>query len=111
VAFTWNPITGELDVTGGFGGGAPTVQDPNFVHTFVIADFTGPSGGSYSLTLPASTHGKGLNPIVQVMELVGPDYESVILAFKINPSGDVTIYVTDVPDLRFDGKIIVSENN
>jgi hypothetical protein len=110
VSFTFNPLTGEFDITG-TGGGGPVVQNPNYVKTFVIADFVGPSAGSYTFTVLSSTHGKGLNPIVQVLEQVGLEYESVILAYKINASGDVTIFVSDVPDLRFDGKLILSENN
>lgn len=108
MGWIYNPFTGSLDLVGTSGGG---VQDPNFVDTFLIADWTGPSGGLYSYSLTAVTHGKGTDPIVQVYELNGSDYEIANVFFKVNSSGDITIQVSDTPDLRFDGKIVVSENN
>ena len=107
-----NPITGNLDFTGsGGGGGGPVSQTPNYVHSFTSANFTGPGGGFYTLSLAAATHGKGTNPVVQIYETNGANFEQVFAFCQIDGSGNITMKVTASPDSRFSGKLIVSENN
>ncbi len=78
----------------------------------VTTDWGVASGGFYSIIIPGATHGKGLNPIIQVYELNGSDYELVTASISIDSSnGDVTLGVLEVPDARFEGKIIIAENN
>jgi len=64
--------------------------------------------GFYEHTVSAATHGKGLNPEVQVYELNGAIYEMTIPSILVNASGDVTIQINQTPDLRFTGKLIIS---
>lgn len=109
--FKFNIISGELDIVGTSGGG-PAVQSPNYVATFNNpVSWGSPSGGLYTLTVPVATHGKGQNPVVQILELNGSDYQNIAITHTIKPSGDIVITVPETPDLRFSGKVIVAENN
>lgn len=106
-----NPISGEFDIVGTTGGGA-AVQSPNYVATFSNPVSWGlPSAGEYTLTVPVATHGKGQNPIVQILELSGSDYVTVAISHKVDSLGNIIIQVSETPDLRFNGKVIVAENN
>lgn len=62
----------------------------------------------YVLTIPASTHLKGLNPQIQVYEIEGSDFASVIVYTAINSTGDIVVAVPQSPDNRFAGKAIIS---
>lgn len=62
----------------------------------------------YILTIPASTHLKGINPQVQVYEVDGSDFANVIIYTAINASGNITLAVPQTPDTRFTGKVIIS---
>ena len=109
MAFEFNPLTGEFDIVGSSGSGA---QAPNYLQTFVSGDWVGPVDGFYSLTILASIHNKGINPVIQVFELNGTDYEEIDLSITVHSiTGDITLGVTETPDSRFNGKIIISENN
>lgn len=72
------------------------------------SDWTGPLGGYYSINYLASSHGKGFYPSYKIQELISTDYYDVLPdTIQINSSGDITMYVIDVPDGRFSGRIIV----
>ena len=62
----------------------------------------------YILTIPASTHLKGINPQVQVYEVDGSDFANVIVYTAINANGNITLAVPQTPDTRFTGKVIIS---
>jgi len=109
LGITYNPFNGNLDFTG---SGGSAVQSPNYFAIFNnTTDWGSASGGNYTITILASTHGKGTNPIVQILELNGSDYETIVVSHKLNASGDISVLVSDTPDLRFNMKIIISENN
>jgi hypothetical protein len=73
-----------------------------------LGDWTGPSGGFYTLTILASTHGKGTSPSVQCYVSSGSDFESITPdSIILNSSGDVTISIPSSPDLRLLGKIAI----
>lgn len=62
------PATGECEWAAPSGGGGIPSR---YVQTFADTDWVIPSSlvpgpGNFDLTIPAATHGKGLNPIVQV---------------------------------------------
>ena len=108
MSLKFNPITGQFDLV----GNGSTAQSPNYEQTFVVADFSGPFSNHYQIIIAAATHGKGLNPIIQVFELVGSEYEVVTTAVSVNTTtGDVKVGVLATPDARFNGKVIISENN
>lgn len=104
----FNPLSGiGLDFTGtsgGGGGGLATRYTATFNDN---TNWGSPSGGFYTLVKTALTHGHGTTPNVQVFELVGAVYEEVFLATIVNASGDVSIQVTDSPDNRFNGLILI----
>lgn len=112
MGISYNPFSGNLDLTGISSGGGPVTQDPNYVGTFnSTSDWGSASGGVYTLTVTAAIHGKGLNPVVQILEESGSDFLSVVLTHKLTSTGDVVLEVMETPDNRFAGKIIISENN
>lgn len=88
----------------GTGGGA----DPAFVQSFLIANWAGPSGGEYTYTISAASHGKGANPAVTVYEDVGVTWDEVSIEIEIDVSGNVVLKVTEVADTRFDGKVVIN---
>lgn len=91
-------------------GSAWIPQQPGtgkYIDQFVIADFVSNSG-EYWLEYNEATHQKGVNPVVQVLELTAGQYSSVITTIEITNAGIVRIRVPQSPDLRFDGKIIIA---
>lgn len=105
---TFNPFSGNLDFTGSSGGGGPSVADRHIV-TFDASGAWGvPSGGYYSITIPAATHGKGLNPTVSAFEDIGGGSFSAITAeIEVSSTGTVTIKIPGTPDQRFAGALII----
>lgn len=78
-----------------------------YSQTFIVGDWVGPSGGSYSLTIPKATHLQ-TQPECSVFELSGSDYVEVTVGVRITPTDDVILTVNDVPDNRFSGRIIIN---
>lgn len=124
--FLFNPFTGNFDVVTNSSEDLSALQAEvnaldsrvdqleidivnleSFAATFTTGTWTGPVSNSYSLTVLAGLHGK-TEPSVQVFELVGGNYEQVDCSVSINANKDVTISVNQIPDLRFNGKIIIS---
>lgn len=101
-SLVYNPISGQFDYIGS-GGSSATAK---YTLDFVVADWV-LAAPNYTLTILASTHGLGSNPNVQVFELNGSDYESVQTGISVNVSGDVVISVTQTPNNRFDGLILI----
>jgi len=131
MAFFYNPLTGNLDYyeqsTGGstsYTPGDPAHWNPDpstvgdaldqladrttkYVQTFVSGDWTGPSGGEYSLVINEAAHLKGVYPTVTIYELVSGSYEEVTCSITIDNSGLITIKVLETPDNRFNGRVII----
>jgi hypothetical protein len=87
----------------GSGSGAETYTQ-SFNST---SDWGAASGGFYTIAIPQSTHGKSLNPVVQLYEVDGTDFSQVDAEIVISPAGDVNIRVTEVIDTRFAGKVVI----
>lgn len=95
-AGTWSVI--EL-------GDAGTQIASKFVDTFLVADWSAPSGGYRTLTALASTHGRGTNPLYIVQETSGGNHDKVICdRERMNSSGDLELRIVD--GVEFDGRII-----
>ena len=75
--------------------------------SFLASDFT-LNAGEYWLEYPESIHQKGVSPIVQVLELEAGQYSTIIITIEVTNAGLVRIRIPQVPDLRFDGKIIIA---
>ena len=78
-----------------------------YSQTFAIGDWVGPSGGSYSLTIPKSAHLQ-TQPECSVFELNGSDYIEVTVGVRVTPADDIILTVNQVPDNRFAGRIIIN---
>lgn len=100
VIITGNPTTGTIDLSV-VGGGSS-----KYLAEFEIADFTGPSAGEYTLVIPFTAHQR-INPKIQLFEDTGSEFENVLIKIAVDNSGDITIKVSEVPDLRFSGKAII----
>lgn len=78
-----------------------------YFQTFVVADWVS-AAPDYTLTIPESTHAKGIYPSVQVYETLGLVNSLVSVVVEVdNASGDVTLKVSLSPDNRFDGVVII----
>lgn len=102
MSYKFNPFTGQLDEVGA-GASGPAER---YVQPFVIADWVSNSP-DYTLTILATTHAKGINPNIQVLEQNGLVYDSINLVSTINAVGDVTLKVSLSPDNRFNGIVLI----
>lgn len=110
MSIKFNPFTGTFDYVGTSGGSG--TQSPNYVQTFNATSSWGSSvGGYYTITIPVSSHAKGSNPVIQVFELNGSDYDVVDTTIFIDNTNSISIKALQSPDSRFAGKIVISENN
>lgn len=94
-----------IGASGSSGGGSSSVTYTQLFND--NTDWGAASVGFYSITVSQSTHQNNLEPLVQVFELVGSNYEMVGTEVSVNASGDVTIRVTENIDSRFTGKIVI----
>lgn len=78
-----------------------------YVQTFLPIDWVGPASGEYSITIPQTMHNKGATPTVQVYEVNGSDSDQVVAFIRLSDTGDVIIIVSETPDLRFEGKVLI----
>lgn len=106
--YVFNPFTSSFDYYQSTGVGT---QSPNYIQLFDIAAWGLPSGGEYTINVPLINHNKGLNPVVQILEKDGTDYNLIEQPYEITASGTITIKVSEIPDNRFEGKFVISENN
>lgn len=67
------------------------------------------SSGFYTRTILASTHGKGVDPLVYGYDFTGGSVVRSLLfdRIEINSSGDITIFAPESPDGRIQAKIVV----
>ncbi len=103
ITISGDTVTGTVDfIVAGGGASAKYAQSFN-----ATTDWSGPSLGLYSITVPQVTHAK-TNPTVDLFELVASDNEQVFAEIDVDGSDNVTISVLQSPDLRFAGKLIIS---
>lgn len=101
VTITGNSGTNSIDFVAVGGGGAAV----KYVKTLVLADWTGPTGGEYIVTIPFSFHAK-TDPVVTCMESVAGEFEVVNTSIVLT-GNDVRIIALASPDTRFEGKIFI----
>lgn len=136
MAYKFNPISGAFDLVGG-GPSDGEVTGPASAIDGAIVLFDGITGkvikdseitladlsnysevfnnttdwtldvDSYFITVTKAIHKKD-NPIVQTLELSGLDYVEVTTGVRVDASENVIITVNSTPDLRFEGKLIIS---
>jgi hypothetical protein len=82
-------------------------RSSTFVKEFAVVDFTGPTNEQYTYTLLASEHQKGIIPASFYVELLSG--QRIYPDITRNPlTGDITLGVSDDPDGRFAGRLIVA---
>lgn len=64
--------------------------------------------GIYTISVPAATHLKGSNPVIQVAEVNTGIYDLIYTDVLVDGSGNTTIQVTSSPDNRFQGKLVIT---
>ena len=92
-----------INATGSGGGSAETFTQ-SFNNT---TDWGAASGGFYTIAIPQSTHGKSIQPLVQLYEADSGDFAQVDAEIVISVAGDVNIIVTETIDTRFTGKVVI----
>jgi hypothetical protein len=97
-------IVGSASGGGGGGGGSVTKYSAPFNNT---TDWGTASGGYYTLSVLEAIHEKGTNPTVHVYESSGGGYENVVVHILIDASGNVELKVSEVPNNRFIGKVVI----
>jgi len=72
-------------------------------------DWGSASAGYYTITILASTHGRGTTPKPQFFESDGGTGFDEVAPDKVNiaSNGDISFRVPDDPDLRYAGRVIV----
>jgi len=66
------------------------------------------AGGYYTITITQATHTRGVDPMIQIYETsAGDDFLVEVDQLKVSAAGDAAFRVTEDPDLRFAGKIIL----
>lgn len=106
MSIKFNPFTSNFD----FVGTSSTPSVP--VYEFIISNLStwgAASGGLYTITISAATHGKGTKPLVQALETTASTFTLIGLAHQIDSLGNITLEVSDTPDNRFLGKILIGD--
>ena len=70
-------------------------------------DWTGPAAGYYTRTVTQVTHTLGTSPLAKVRSGSGPYVNVEPDQLSVGINGDITIQVTQVPDLRFVGQMVI----
>lgn len=101
VTITNYPLTNSIDfVASGIGGLS------KYLATFTTVDWV-LNVDTYELTVLSATFGAKVNPVVQTFETIaGIDYE-VFPTVTRNASNDIVLQVSQVPDNRYSGKLII----
>lgn len=94
----------------------PIVDEDNVhIESFALIDWTGPTSGAYTLTVPQATHGltsADLTDATPQEEVSANVFRRVFTRTDVNTStGDVTLTVRAVPDARFVGRVIIKQDH
>ena len=122
VGVSSNPTSSEITFKTITGAGIVNVRENNntiyvsaanvaskYVQTFnATTDWGTPSGGYYTIAILAANHNKGTNPIIQIYEQVGADFDLIQPdRIRVTSTGQIEFRVTEIPDNRFAGKYII----
>lgn len=128
-----NPFTGQLDYVNPPPSGGATSYTPSnpaewspvpstvggaldqlatrtarYSATFNATSDWAVDGSDYKVYKGYVTHGRGPTPVVEVFQDIGGGlFQKANVDIQIDTSGNVSVYVSGTPDLRFAGKIII----
>ena len=91
------------DAVGGGGGGG----NPPYSSSFLVASWN-LNVDKYEITISEATHERGAAVLVQVYELDTGVYKEVGTDITVSAAGNITITIAASPDLRFDGKVVIT---
>jgi len=74
----------------------------------ILVSEWGVVGSDYEIEIAQSTHNRGTSPQVQVFEKVLTDYVEVVVDILVKSNGNIVIKVSQTPDLRFEGRVVIS---
>ena len=87
---------------------ADMLPTSRYVDTYnATTDWSGPSAGYYTRTVTATTHGMGTSPTIAVRMGSAPYTRVLPDSLSVAVNGDLTISVTQIPDLRFAGQMVI----
>lgn len=90
-------------------GESDSLPAERFIDSFnATSDWGSPAGGYYSRTVAAATHDMGTSPTVKVRAGSSTYTDVMPDSLSVSASGDITIQVPQLPDLRFEGQMIIS---
>lgn len=102
---SFNPLTGQIDITG---SAITTVEAPKVPYSQTVGLSNWTLGlDRNTLTIPASTHGKGTTPSIQCFEYNEYGYLLIYPDVYMNDAGDVTISIQNVIT-PFIGKVVIN---
>lgn len=102
-----NIFTGNFDYVGTTGVAPSTPAYELIISN--LSTWGTASGGLYTISISTATHGKGTKPLVQALETTASTFTLIGLAHQIDSLGNITLEVSDTPDNRFLGKILIGE--
>lgn len=105
--FKLNPLTLDLDLVNASSGGGSSGPAQRFSQNFNNTTDWTLNSPDYTRTILAATHGRGTSPNVQIFELISGSYEQINVNVVVNGSGDVTLKVTETPNNRFTGLVLI----
>ena len=71
------------------------------------SDWGSAAAGFYSITIAAATHGQGVRPNVEILDIDGN--RTMVDELKFASNGDIIIRVPDVPNCRFAGSLKIAQ--
>lgn len=102
ITITNDPVTNTIDfVATGVGGLSKYTSVFNNTTDWVL------NGSNYELTVLAATYGSKANPVIYTFETIAGVDTEVFPAIIKNVTNDIILQVTQVPDNRYTGKIII----
>ncbi|MCP4695763.1 MAG: hypothetical protein GY862_02775 [Gammaproteobacteria bacterium] len=86
-----------------------STPSPRYTATFnTTTNWGTASGGYYTMTIAAASHGRGTNPGIQLGRESGTDFiDFGVDEIKKAANGDISIRVTETPDGRCAGRAVV----
>jgi len=85
-----------------------SLPSERYTEAFDIAGWGAPAGGYYYFSIIAATHGRGVNPAAQIFMASGSDFVKIdVDEVKISSTGNIGLRIPEVPDGRFDGKVVI----
>lgn len=101
ISITADPLTNSLDFTSTGVGGLS-----KYSQVFVTTDWV-LNGNSYELTILSTVYGNKPNPIIHTYETILGEDTIVVPSVNRNINNDIILQVSQVPDNRYNGKVII----